>query len=65
MVAWHTHATSRSSGRSDDQTVAALSALLWVPVRRIGFLFAGRLSGRGMRISEFVGKSNNKLARLR
>jgi len=46
----------------DDRTVAALSALLWVPVRRIGFLVAGLLPGKGMRISEFIAKSNNKLA---
>jgi hypothetical protein len=65
MVAWHTHATSRSSGRLDDQTVAALSAVLWVPVRRIEVLVAGLLPSKGMRISEFVGKSNDKLAWLR
>ena len=65
MPAWHMHATSRSSGRSDDQTVAALSAVLWVPLRRIGFLVAGLFPGKGMPISEFPEKSNDKLAWLR
>jgi len=64
MPAWHAHATLPSPGRSDDQALAALSAELCVPIRRIGFLFAGLLLGRAMRISDFMQKIKNKRAPL-
>jgi hypothetical protein len=52
-------------GRSDDQAAAALSAKLCEPMRRIGFLFAGLLPDRAMRISDFVEKIKNKHASYR
>jgi hypothetical protein len=63
MPAWHAHATP--PGRSDDQALAALSAKLCVPIRRIGFLFAGLLPRRAVHISDFMQKSKNKRAPLR
>jgi hypothetical protein len=60
VPAWLARTARRSPGRLDDQAAAAQSAKLYVPIRRIGFLFGRAFAQLDRAYLRFRAKNQGK-----